>query len=1030
MIAKTTQFLFILVALFVANSKVNAQASITEGSNVLDIDFSNSMPTTVGSNPSTAFTGAGFDPNTANAGKLNSNAWSVLAATSNSFNYGGTGGTTTFARGVASSSVSTSGIYAYTGAPYSAGNPCMMIQPANSVFQSNGYITLKIKNEGTTNITSFDFSYDLSARLDGPRSSFFNGQYSTNGTIFTDPSGGELEYISPAASTGTNIVSVLNVSGNPFLVTINTVTIAPNDFLYLRWKISDVGGSSTRDEFYLDNIHVKCYYQQIQLRTSYCGYLAQSFGEFIGADSVVNATDYKFTLDDGLNPPEEFINSSGYPYLTLYTIPGMSYNNEYNVTVQYSTDNGATYSSPGAVCTITAPATATTQLEGAYLPSYAPASVTDIIRADLVSGATQYEFLLENAALGYSQSLVKNNNNFNLSQFTGLVPGQTYSVSVRVNIFGAFNVYGPTGDVIVPNPMTSLSAGSCGSSPGSYNQTIYADILPGATQYEFFLTNASLGYSQSLVKNNANFMLNQFTGLVNSTTYTVNVSAYYNGSWTTLGPNCNITTPILSTSLTASNCGLTASSYSQYFTIDPLVGAATYKIRLFNTALSYTQTITKVSNNFSLVEFTGLTANTSYSVGASGYVGGAYTPAGAICSITTPATAYSPTTQLSPSSCGITPSLMSSILFANAVTGAIQYEYLLTNTSLGYSQSFVKTNNNFNLAQFTGLTNGSTYTVQVRVDVGSGFGAYGAECNVTVPSIIPTTALSVGSCNSSPATYTTILFADPIVGATQYEYRLTSSALSYSQIFAKTNNNFNLSQFTGLQTSATYTVRIRVTVGGTAGAFGPTCTITTPSSYPTTQLSAGSCNSSPATFTTTIFADGVAGATQYEYLLTNTSLGYSQSFVKSNANFNLSQFTGLALSTTYSVQVRANVFGSFGPYGSICTVTTPASFIMMSPSITSNPLAKVATVNNEQAFEAMVYPNPFENAFAVNLLSYYVEGLVTITIYDATGKLIETKILEPSEVSNYAFGSGYASGLYNIVASQGDAIKSIKVLKP
>lgn len=1028
MIAKTTQFLFILVALFVANSKVNAQASITEGSNVLDIDFSNSMPTTVGSNPSTAYTGAGFAPNTTSSGQLNSNAWSSLAATSTSFTFGGTG-TGIFARSSTNVAVTTGGIYAFTGTSgsfvNSVSNPALLVQPSGPAFSTSGggYIVLKIQNNGTTNITSFDFDYDLWVRNDQAGSTNFNGQYSSDNISYSSPV--SLGYTSPSTASGASIFRATGAT----LMSNNTLTVAPGDFFYVRWKIQDAV-ATTRDEFFLDNIHIKCYYQQIQLRTSYCGYLAQSFGEFIGADSVVNATDYKFTLDDGVNPPEEFINSSGYPYLTLYTIPGMSYNNEYNVTVQYSTDNGTTYSSPGAVCTITAPATATTQLEGVYLPSYAPASITDIIRADLVSGATQYEFLLENTALGYSQSLVKNNNNFNLSQFTGLVPGQTYSVSVRVNIFGAFNVYGPTGDVIVPNPMTSLSAGSCGSSPSSYNQTIFADMLPGATQYEFFLTNTALGYSQSLVKNNANFMLNQFTGLTNSTTYTVNVSAYYNGSWTTVGPDCNITTPILSTSLTSSDCGLTASSYTQYFIIDPLAGAATYKIRLFNTALSYTQTITKVNNNFNLLEFTGLTANTSYSVGASGYVGGSYTPAGAICSITTPATAYSPTTQLSPSSCGITPSLMSSILFANAVTGAIQYEYLLTNTSLGYSQSYVKTNNNFNLAQFTGLTNGSTYTVQVRVDVGSGFGAYGPGCNVTVPSIIPTTALSVGSCNTSPATFTTILFADPIAGATQYEYRLTSSALGYSQIFAKTNNNFNLSQFTGLQTSATYTVRIRVTVGGTAGSFGSTCTITTPSSYPTTQLSAGSCNSSPATFTNIIFADGVAGATQYEYLLTNTSLGYSQSFVKSNANFNLSQFTGLALSTTYSVQVRANVFGSFGPYGAICTVTTPASFIMMPSSITNNLFAKVAAVNNEQAFEAMVYPNPFENAFTVNLLSYYVEGLVTITIYDATGKLIETKTLEPSEVSNYAFGSGYASGLYNIVASQGDAIKSIKVLKP
>ncbi|MCP2834971.1 fibronectin type III domain-containing protein, partial [Salmonella enterica] len=74
------------------------------------------------------------------------------------------------------------------------------------------------------------------------------------------------------------------------------------------------------------------------------------------------------------------------------------------------------------------------------------------------------------------------------------------------------------------------------------------------------------------------------------------------------------------------------------------------------------------------------------------------------------------------------------------------------------------------------------------------------------------------------------------------------------------------------------------------------------------------------------------GATQYEYKLENAALGYSQSFAKTNNNFNLAQFTGLANSTTYTVQVRLFFNGVWGPYGAGCTVTTPASAILMNAS--------------------------------------------------------------------------------------------------
>src|SRR4051794_9685508 len=66
----------LLVSLALSSSNAAGQLQIVAGT-TSTIDFSNSMPSTVGTTPSTAFAALGFAPNPTNAGYLNSNAWAV-----------------------------------------------------------------------------------------------------------------------------------------------------------------------------------------------------------------------------------------------------------------------------------------------------------------------------------------------------------------------------------------------------------------------------------------------------------------------------------------------------------------------------------------------------------------------------------------------------------------------------------------------------------------------------------------------------------------------------------------------------------------------------------------------------------------------------------------------------------------------------------------------------------------------------------------------------------------------------------------
>lgn len=73
-------------------------------------------------------------------------------------------------------------------------------------------------------------------------------------------------------------------------------------------------------------------------------------------------------------------------------------------------------------------------------------------------------------------------------------------------------------------------------------------------------------------------------------------------------------------------------------------------------------------------------------------------------------------------------------------------------------------------------------------------------------------------------------------------------------------------------------------------------------------------------------------------------------------------------------------------------------------------------------------PNPFNDYFNLSLQSKSNE-IVTIKVYDLTGKLIESKTINPIDVTRCEMGSKYASGVYNVVVSQGEIEENHKMIK-
>ena len=243
----------------VSSATIFAQAILTNASPTLVIDFSSSMPVSVGSSPSTAFAGTGFEPNPTTAGRLNSNAWASTGMSDGSLAFGGSRTTGDYARGAVNAAQTTGGFYAYTGLPNSAVDPALMIQPGGSDF-TPGTLTLRIQNNGTSSITQLDVSYNIYIRNDQPYSGSFNFSYSADDVSYTAVTA--LDYTSPEAADANGWIVV---PGAPSRSTsITGLNVLPGAYFYIRWSGDDVSGSGSRDEFGLDDISLSAtYYSKI-----------------------------------------------------------------------------------------------------------------------------------------------------------------------------------------------------------------------------------------------------------------------------------------------------------------------------------------------------------------------------------------------------------------------------------------------------------------------------------------------------------------------------------------------------------------------------------------------------------------------------------------------------------------------------------------------------------------------------------------------------------------------------------------------
>ncbi len=439
-----------------------------------------------------------------------------------------------------------------------------------------------------------------------------------------------------------------------------------------------------------------------------------------------------------------------------------------------------------------------------------------------------------------------------------------------------------------------------------------------------------------------------------SSTTAYSVTGTTNGCSNTKTFTVSVTPVVGPTNLQPAYCGITENVINLTLYCVAVGGATNYSYQLQDISTGQYYYYVRGSNatTFLMNWVPQVTYGKTYSIKVAAYVSGAWTAYGTACNVTTPAW---PNNMLQPSSCNITETSLTQLLYCYTVTAASNYRYELTDQSTSQVTTYTRGNsiNNFQM-DLAGAAYGKTYGVKVASYVGTTWGPYGTSCNVTTPSA-PTASLQAVYCGTTQTAFNQTIYCTTVTGATNYSWELKDNSTNTYYYYLRGNNinNFQMNWTTFATYGKTYTVRIAALVGGSWTPYGAACNITTPA-IPTTKLANGSCNIVQTSFAQVMSCDAITGATNYRYEVTDVGNSNVYIYTRGNnlTNFQMNWVTGVTVSRNYSVKVAAYVGGAWLAYGPACTVTTAAS-LMGNQSEEMN-----RSIEPMGGISLGVYPNP------------------------------------------------------------------------
>lgn len=330
------------------------------------------------------------------------------------------------------------------------------------------------------------------------------------------------------------------------------------------------------------------------------------------------------------------------------------------------------------------------------------------------------------------------------------------------------------------------------------------------------------------------------------------------------------------------------------------------------------------------------------------------------------------------------------------------------------------------LTQLANYAFGVTYKIEVAVYYAGYLQPYTpSSCTVTTPE--PTSQL--GNCGQTLLTMKDHVYAFIVPYATAYRFRITDPENPANiAIVDNTNRVFNMSLITTFEVKYNKTYNVEVAVRNTNGEYlpyGNMCTVTTPM-FPSTSLSASQCDDGMGgayevpSMNTPIYAESYPGAIAYAFKLQGAGLpAGGAEVVKQLRTFKLSDFAGMGIipGETYNVNIRLifSLEDAQGPYGKTCSIKVPGAARTVKPDFAQN-------------FDATAYPNPFGESYRINVISGN-QSDISVKVYDMAGRLLDNLNVKPAVLDEMDLGSKYPAGVYNVIVSQGDETKSVRIIK-
>jgi hypothetical protein len=485
----------------------------------------------------------------------------------------------------------------------------------------------------------------------------------------------------------------------------------------------------------------------------------------------------------------------------------------------------------------------------------------------------------------------------------------TVSTSITISVnnnLGNMNSAPPA-----PTQPSSLAAsfvsnnGATVSWTGGVGAASYSYLLNGSPVTPFSDNGLA---SQSVV----------FSGLMPNTQYNVLVRALNVGGASNSSP-MSFTTLISPPSLPSPPSIGTVSESSFTINWTPVSGATSYTYLLNDSPAS-----PSVDNGMASASatFSGLQANTTYTIAIIAVNAGGQTPSSSV-SVTT--------TQITPEEPNTPPTQPASITFSATTQTAFTASWSGgdTATSYTYTLNGVATTPDADngvaskYATFSGLTAETAYALVVTA-VNTTGATSSSSSSVTTLVNAPTQPSSISFSGTTQTEFTATWSAG--VGATSYTYTLNGSVATPSADNGVASNSVT---FAGLTANTAYALVVSaVNAGGsTASASSSVTTLVTAP----TQPSSIAFSSTTQTGFTAIWSAGGAGATSYTYTLNGSAATPS---ADNGVASNSATFTGLTANTFYTLVVTAvNAGGSTASASSSVTTLSSSPVVLSFNSV-------------------------------------------------------------------------------------------------